>query len=160
MAFQNTVHLYPASAVAGDRASQNPMAYTFKNYLAGGTVKVGTFVWRDSTNGDTEVVNAGSGAPLGFVERELNNFNYTLDSEGTQNIVEGGNVAVAVRGDFYCVNSHASNSATVGQKAFASTTTGAVVFADTGATVSGYAETSFVAQTAGAAGELVVISNM
>ena len=158
--FQKSVNLYPAAAVAGDRASQNPMYYTARNFLAGGPVRVGSFVWRDSGNGASEVVNSGSGAPLGFVEREMNNFNYALTTEGTQEIPEGGAVTVALRGDFYVENSHESNAASIGQKAFAKLTDGSVVFAAAGASVSGYAETGFSAQTDGAPGELVIISNM
>lgn len=156
MSFQSSVNLYPAAAVAGDRASQNPTVYMPFNYKAGSAaVKVGGFVWNDSTNAD-EVVAAGSGAPLGFVERELNKVNYNLTSEGTLTLSEGSNLAVAVKGDFYVV---ADGTVTVGMKAYASLTTGAVTFDDAGETKSGYIETSFKALTAGASGDLIVMSN-
>lgn len=155
---QKTVNLYPAAAVQGDRASQNPFVYTPQNYLAGTNgVTVGTFVWESSEEGDPkQVVNTGTGAPLGFVERILANYNYDLTSEGTMLIPEGGLVTVALRGDFYVA---ADTTVTVGMAVFASTTNGAVKFATAGSTQSGYVETPYKAMTAGAQGDMIIISN-
>lgn len=155
---QKTVNMYPAAAVQGDRASQNPFVYTPQNYLAGTNgVTVGTFVWESSEEGDPkQVVNTGTGAPLGFVERVLANYNYDLTSEGTMLIPEGGLVTVALRGDFYVA---ADTTVTVGMAVFASTTNGAVKFATAGSTQSGYVETPYKAMTAGAQGDMIIISN-
>lgn len=155
---QKTVNMYPAAAVQGDRASQNPFVYTPQNYLAGTNgVTVGTFVWESSEEGDPKrVVNTGTGAPLGFVERILANYNYDLTSEGTMLIPEGGLVTVALRGDFYVA---ADTTVTVGMAVFASTTNGAVKFATAGSTQSGYVETPYKAMTAGAQGDMIIISN-
>lgn len=155
---QKTVNMYPAAAVQGDRASQNPFVYTPQNYLAGTNgVTVGTFVWESSEEGDPkQVVNTGTGAPLGFVERILANYNYDLTSEGTMLIPEGGLVTVALRGDFYVA---ADTTVTVGMAVFASTTNGAVKFATAGSTQSGYVETPYKAMTAGAQGDMIIISN-
>lgn len=155
---QKTVNMYPAAAVQGDRASQNPFIYTPQNYLAGTNgVTVGTFVWESSEEGDPkQVVNTGTGAPLGFVERVLANYNYDLTSEGTMLIPEGGLVTVALRGDFYVA---ADTTVTVGMAVFASTTNGAVKFATAGSTQSGYVETPYKAMTAGAQGDMIIISN-
>ena len=155
---QKTVNMYPAAAVQGDRASQNPFVYTPQNYLAGTNgVTVGTFVWESSEEGDPKrVVNTGTGAPLGFVERILANYNYDLTSEGTMLIPEGGLVTVALRGDFYVA---ADTTVTVGMAVFASTTNGTVKFATAGSTQSGYVETPYKAMTAGAQGDMIIISN-
>ena len=134
MAMQKKVNLYQAVAVQGDRASQNPTVYMPFNFLAGGNITVGTFVWQDPAN-PNEILNSGTGAPLGFIERILTNFNYVLTSEGTLIVEEGGELAVAVRGDFYAL---ADASVTVGMAVFANNTTGAVKFAEAGSTQSGY----------------------
>lgn len=155
MAMQKKVNLYQAAAVQGDRASQNPTVYMPFNFLAGGSITVGTFVWQDPAN-PNEILNSGTGAPLGFIERNLTNFNYVLTSEGTLIVEEGGELAVAVRGDFYAL---ADASVTVGMAVFANNTTGAVKFAEAGSTQSGYTETNWRALTAGAAGDLIIISN-
>lgn len=151
--FQKTVGFYNEAAVAGDRASQNPTVYVPANFLAGGTVQVGSFVWPDSTNPATEVVNAGSGTPLGFVERAINHDNFSVDVAGTLAIPEEGNVTVAMRGDFYVV---ADGAVSIGATVYANTETGAVTFTSGAKTV----DTGYVAMTAASAsGDLVVISN-
>ena len=157
MGLQKSVNLEPAAAVAGDRASQNPMVYYFENFkAASGGVTVGMFAFQDTTDG-TLVKNVGSSKPLGFVERTLEHFNYTTNSDGSLVIPAGGNVAVAIRGDFYVV---AAAAVTKGHKAYVNNTTGAITFAATGSTVTGATETDWTAMNAAAAaGDLVVISN-
>lgn len=150
-AFQKSVGFYNPEATKGDRASQNPTIYIPRNFLAGGTVKVGGFVWRDTTNPGTEVVAAGSGMPLGFVERTINHDNYTVTAEGSMDIIEGNNVTVAQRGDFYVV---ADASVSIGDVLYAKTATGAPTFSSSSA-----AETGYVAVTAGSSGDLIVVSN-
>ena len=158
MSFQTAVNLYPAPAVAGDRASQNPIVYMPYNFLAGDSaVAVGGFVWADSTHPTTEVVSSGSGKPLGFVERELNKPLYNLNSEGSLILPEGAELAVAVRGDFWVVG---ENAATVGKAVFVKSADGSKIkFNNSGETMSGYVETDFKALTAGSAGDLVIIGN-
>lgn len=151
-AFQKSVGFYNAPATAGDRASQNPTVYVPTNFLAGGTVKCGGFVWRDTTNPGTEVVAAGSGAPLGFIERTINHDNFNINVEGTLAIAEGGNVTVAMRGDFYTV---ADGAVSIGAPVYTEPATGAVTFTSTATTV----DTGYVAMTAGSSGDLVIVSN-
>ena len=154
MAFQKTVGLYNAPATVGDRASQNPTVYFPTNFLAGGTVKVGGFVWRDSTNGEKEVVATGTGKPLGFIERTINHPLDTVAVEGTLDIPEGSNVTVAMRGDFYV---KADASVAVGATVYAVLATGEVTFtAGSGTTV----DTGYKAMTSGTSGDMVIISNM
>lgn len=151
--FQKNVGFYNKTAIAGDRASQNPTVYVPTNFLAGGVVKVGGFVWRDTTNPATEVVASGSGAPLGFIERTINHDNFNIEVEGTLAIPEEGNVTVAQKGDFFVV---ADGAVSIGDKVYANTTTGAVTFTSG----EGAVDTGYVAMTAAAAtGELVIISN-
>lgn len=154
MAFQKTVGLYNVAATQGDRANQNPFVYFPTNFLAGGTVKVGGFVWRDATNGEREVVASGSGRPLGFVERTINHNNMNIALEGTLDIPEGGNVTVARRGDFFV---KADASVAVGATVYAKVASGEVTFtADSPNTV----DTGYIAVTSGAVGDMVIISNM
>jgi hypothetical protein len=120
--------------------------------LAGGTVKCGGFVWRDTTNPGTEVVAAGSGAPLGFIERTINHDNFNINVEGTLAIAEGGNVTVAMRGDFYVL---ADATVTIGAPVYTEPATGAVTFTSTATTV----DTGYVAMTAGSSGDLIIVSN-
>lgn len=151
--FQKSVGFYNEAAVAGDRASQNPTVYIPRNFLAGDDVKVGTFVWRDTTNPGTEVVNTGTGTPLGFIERTINHDNFDIDVAGTQVIPAEGNVTVAMRGDFFVV---ADGAVAIGDTVYASTTDGSITFTSGDDTV----DTGYVAMTAAAAsGEFVVISN-
>ena len=151
--FQKNVGFYNKTAIAGDRASQNPTVYVPTNFLAGGVVNVGGFVWRDTTNPATEVVASGSGTPLGFIERTINHDNFDISVEGTLAIPEEGNVTVAQKGDFFVV---ADGAVSIGDKVYANTTTGAVTFTSG----EGAVDTGYVAMTAAAAtGELVIISN-
>ena len=151
--FQKNVGFYNKTAIAGDRASQNPTVYVPTNFLAGGVVNVGGFVWRDTTNPATEVVASGSGAPLGFIERTINHDNFDISVEGTLAIPDEGNVTVAQKGDFFVV---ADGAVSIGDKVYANTTTGAVTFTSG----EGAVDTGYVAMTAAAAtGELVIISN-
>ena len=151
--FQKSVGFYNEAATAGDRASQNPVVYVPQNFLAGGTVNVASFVWRDSTNPATEVVNAGSGAPLGFVERTINHDNFDVDVAGTLAIPEEGNVTVAKKGDFFVP---ADGAVSIGATVYADTTDGSITFTSGDDTV----DSGFKAVTAASAsGELVIISN-
>ena len=157
MGLQKSVNIACAPAVAGDCASQNPMVYYFENFKAGASgITVGGFAYIDTT--DPTLVNAvGTGAPLGFVERSLEHFNYDTSSDGSLVIPAGGNVAVAIRGDFYI---EAPAAVSVGDVAFVDNTTGEVSFDAPGTTVSGSTETAWTAMTeAAAAGDLIVISN-
>lgn len=157
MGLQKSVDIACAPAVAGDRASQNPMVYYFENFkAASGGVTVGAFAFQDSTD-PTLVKNAAAGKPLGFVERTLEHFNYNAAADGSLVIPAGGNVAVAIRGDFYVV---AGAAVTKGHKAYVNNTTGAITFAASGSSVTGATETDWTAMNAAAAaGDLVVISN-
>jgi len=68
----------------------------------------------------------------------------------------GMEVALYTSGEFMV---RAPATVTIGQKAFASTTDGSINFAAAGATVAGSTETKFFAWTAGATGDIVIISD-
>ena len=152
--FQNKVNLVPAVGLPGAYAAVNPIVSTAKGYIAKVNVPVGGFCWEDAT--DAGHVNpSGSGAPLGFVVREVA---YVLDTDADAiNFVPaGGNVSVQKKGDFFV---QAAVAVTKGQKVFADTTTGAVKAGAAGGTVSGAVETDFYFVTTAEANEISVISN-
>jgi len=152
--FQNKVNLVPAVGLPGAYAAVNPIVSTAKGYIAKVNVPVGGFCWEDTTDAG-QVNPSGSGAPLGFVVREVA---YVLDTDADAiNFVPaGGNVSVQKKGDFFV---QAAVAVTKGQKVFADTTTGAVKAGAAGGTVSGAVETDFYFVTTADANEISVISN-
>ncbi|HCR2010172.1 TPA: hypothetical protein ONC52_001994 [Enterobacter asburiae] len=156
MGLQSQVGLYYSGAVAGDRASQNPVVYRPKNPLAQGIVTVGNFVFQGTDPANQ--VSASGSVVAGFVERLINYYNYTITSPGTLSVPDKTPVTVALKGDFY-VAYNQSATPTLGQKAFASTTDGSIVFANAGATVSGHVETGFAVREVRSTDGLVMISN-
>lgn len=151
--FQNKVNLVPAIGLPGAYAAVNPIVSTAKGYIAKVNVPVGGFCWEDATDAG-QVNPSGTGAPLGFVVREVA---YTMCNEDAINYVPaGGNVSVQKKGDFFV---QAAVAVTKGQKVFADTTTGAVKAGAAGGTVSGAVETDFYFVTTAEANEISVISN-
>ena len=152
--FQNKVNLVPAVGLPGAYAAVNPIVSTAKGYIAKVNVPVGGFCWEDATDAG-QVNPSGTGAPLGFVVREVA---YVLDTDADAiNFVpSGGNVSVQKKGDFFV---QAAVAVTKGQKVFADTTTGAVKAGAAGGTVSGAVETDFYFVTTAEANEISVISN-
>lgn len=151
--YQQEVGKYNKEAIAGDRANQQEVIYTPINLVTPadlGTavaVKVGNFAWR---KGADQAVGAGTGAPVGFVERVQNYQYYDIDSEGTLVVPNGAAVEIAVKGDFFV---QADASVSVGDTVYANNTTGAATFSSSGAT-----DTGFKAFTAGASGDMVIIT--
>jgi hypothetical protein len=159
--FQQSIGVAAPVAVAGDKASLNPAVYTAIGYLAGDdAVTVGHFVFPEASpvEGDVPkaVSTAASGAPLGFLERNLSYANYDFRSLGTMTVPKYANLNIAVKGDFYAVS---STAATAGQKVFATLADGSIQTGAAGASISGAVETSFSVITGGDAGENIIISN-
>ena len=152
--FQNKVNLAPAIGLPGAYAAVNPIVSTAKGYIAKVNVPVGGFCWEDTTNAG-QVNPSGSGAPLGFVVREVA-YVLNTDADAINYVPAGGNVSVQKKGDFFV---RAAVAVTKGQKVFADTTTGAVKAGEAGATVSGAVETDFYFVTTAEANEISVISN-
>lgn len=161
MTFPSQVNVVPAIGVAGDFASTNPRVSVINQqgaFVAGvGGVNVGLFAWADVTFNRT-VLNAGTGAPTGFVAREQQAMIVLYLAENSFNIPAGMAVTLYSAGDFFVANAGAG-AVTIGMKAFASLTTGAVQFAATGATIAGFIETKWVARTFAGIGELVKMSS-
>ena len=163
--FQTTVNLQQAAAVEGDFASANPRRSVVShegNLIAGtGGVTVARFAWADAAG---KVTNAGSGVPTGFVARSGQQGAAQITTylaETSMVILQGYAVTLHESGDFWA--KHITNRATVGQKVFASVTTGQIQTAGAGAIVDGYIETAFRVSGfpvggAGEVGELIVIS--
>lgn len=156
MALQQQVGLYYSGAVAGDKASHNPVVYRPRNPLAEGAVTVGNFVFQ-GTDPANQVKASGS-VVAGFVQRIINYYNYTITSSGTLTITDETPVTVALKGDFYAAFNQ-STTPTIGQKAFASTTDGSITYAAAGETVSGHVETGFFVREVREEDGLVMISN-
>ena len=152
MTFQAQVNMQPAPAVAGDFASANPRATALAGpgqIVAGASgVTVGTFVWVASG----VAANAGAGVPSGFVHREVNALITAFLAETSNVIPAGLPMSVYTQGDFWVST---GTVATIGQKVFASNTTGQIQTAAAGATVAGYTETKWFVASAGAVGELI-----
>lgn len=155
--FQSQVDLYISEGVAGDPVTPNQAVYTPVNFLAGeGGVDVGAFAFADSTYPSTIAKAAGSGQPLGIVQRNLSYPNYTLTSIGTLHVPEGEGLTIAVKGDFWMV---APADAAVGKKVFVNNTTGAITINTAGTSVEGATETPWVVKTPATSGGMMVVSN-
>ena len=157
--FQNTVTVNPAYAVEGDFASDNPRANVLNSPEDGltagaGGVTIGRFAWVKQAN--QTVSNNGTGAPDGFISRHYNALINALTEEASMLIPAGRTLALHSKGDFWAKT---KTVATVGQKVFASTTTGEISTGTAGATVSGSVETSFYVASAGGANELIKITS-
>lgn len=159
MPFQTVVNTYQAPATPGQFASANPRACVlagpggFVADSAGATV--GRFAWVDSST-NTKASNAGSGAPRGLIAFELQATITTWLAESGSLIQPGMPVTLFDQGDFWV---QTLTIATVGQKVFASNTDGTVKTGAAGATISGYTETKWFVDSAGAANELIKISS-
>ncbi|USA53862.1 hypothetical protein NDN13_01330 [Acinetobacter sp. C32I] len=155
MGFQKQVQLQQAPAVAGDFASNNPRAALLAGegaLVAGATgAVVGRFAW--AVNG--VVSNAGSGKPQGFIHRENQALITTWLDEASNVIPQGLSLTIHVAGDFWA---QTLTNATVGQKVYASLTTGDVKTEAAGATVAGYIETDWLVASAASANELIKIT--
>lgn len=163
--FQTTVNLQQAAAVEGDFASTNPRrsVVSHEGTLVAGTggVTVARFAWVDGTG---KVTNAGAGVPTGFVARSGQQGSAVITTylaETSMQILQGFEVTLHESGDFWA--KQLIFPATVGQKVFASLTTGQIQTDFAGATIAGYIETAFrvsgfPAGGGGAVGELFVIS--
>jgi hypothetical protein len=156
MGFQTQVYDQPNPAVEGDFASANPRS----TVLAGpgglvsgsGGVTVGRFAWADANQA---VTNAGSGVPTGFLHREQQGLITTFLADSTMVVPQGLPVTLHSLGDFWVKT---GTVATLGQKVFASNTTGQIQTGAAGATIAGYTETKWFVGSAGAANSLIKIT--
>lgn len=160
MPFQSQVYVEPAIGVAGRFASNNPYAtyVASEGALVAGSagLTVAAFAWVDSENVTTSNASPSGEtvAPAGFVFNDGTASIANIYDESTMTFPEGYMVTLMVAGDFYAVS---TTAATVGQKIFASLTTGAISTGTAGATISGSVETEFYARSTGAAGDIIKI---
>lgn len=143
--FQSNVNQYPAPAVEGDFASDNPWASVDAGqgaFVAGSSgVVVGRFGWAAN---DGTVSNTGTGVPTGFVHRDLQALNFNLLSQATMTIPEGYAVTLMSAGDFWA---RCGSPATVGQKIFASLADGTLLANTGGTTIGAASVTGSIAAT-------------
>lgn len=142
--FPRTVQYQPAPAVEGDFASANPRASVLAGeaaLVAGSAgVTVGRFAWVSGNAAN----NFGSGAPAGFVHRELQAFITAWLGASSMLIPAARAMTLMNEGDFWV---RPVNAATVGQKAFADTATGEVIAAAAGATIAAASVTAAISGT-------------
>lgn len=163
MPFQTQVYSTQAKAVAGDFSTANPRHSAISvegGFVAGPNgLTVGLFAWADTATG-TILSNSGTGAPTCFIHRELDGVITTYLAEYGMTIPAGMGVGNMFDGGDPWVKNAGAGAVTVGMKAFANNTNGTISFAAAGATVAGSTETKWYARSAGAAGELVKMSNV
>lgn len=141
--FQSQVNVQPAPAVAGDFASTNPRQSVLAGpggLVAGALgVTVGRFAWLqtapvDANSAPQLVNNFGAGLPAGIVHREQQGLITTYLANAGMLIPQGFAMTLFKVADIWVKNDGATQCL-LGQKAFASLTTGQVSFAAAGATV-------------------------
>lgn len=154
MAFKQTVNTYPGIGIPGAYAAINPIVSTAKGYIASAACHIGGFVWAD-TKKEGYVKPTGTGHPLGFAVREITN-PLGIDIEASNTVPVGYPVSVEVKGDFFAVT---TTNATVGQKVFAAFANGAIITGDAKTPVTDAIETDFKVIQAGAANDVIIISN-
>jgi hypothetical protein len=146
--FQVQVGLQPAVAIAGNRASQNPI-FDYPagpgGLVAGSSLFVGRFAWVtppiDPNGTDTLANSFGNGAPQGFMMLNQQALNTTFLSYAGMQVQPGAQTSLKVGGDFWVVNS-GSTEAVPGQKAFAFVASGLVAFAAAGTVFGGASATA------------------
>lgn len=148
--FQQQVSTVPAPGVAGDFASANPVFTVLAGpgALVSGAqgLTIGHFCWLDPTALDPDnaaaIVNPfGTGPVAGFVHRNQQGLITTFLANASMTIPQGFPVTVMSGGDFWVKNDGAG-AATVGMKAYARFSDGAVTFAATASPSTGGSATS------------------
>ena len=164
--FPNNVGVQPGVAIEGDFASLNPRHTVLAGpggLIAGDSgVTVSRFGWlvaspADPNGAAKKVNNAGSGIPAGFIHREQQGLSTTYLGASGMTVPAGFPLTLFNSGDFWVKNVGSSANA-LGDKVFASLTTGDVKLAAAGATVAGYVETKWIARSIGGQNELLKIS--
>lgn len=147
--FQTQVYGQPAAAVAGDRASQNPI-FSYDagpgGLVSGTSLFVGRFAWVTPSpvdpNGTPIIANSfGGGAPDGFLMRNQQGLNTTFLSFAGMQVQPGAQTALQIAGDFWVVND-GTTEAEYGQKAFAYVANGKAAFAAAAAAFGGASSTT------------------
>lgn len=151
--FQAQVYQQPAAAVAGNRASQNPI-FSYDagpgGLVSGSSLFVGRFAWVTpplDPNGTPTIANSfGSGLPAGFLMNSMQGLNTTFLSFAGMQVQPGIECALQIGGDFWVVND-GSTEAVPNMKAYANFADGKVSFAATGSQATGAVVTAAIANT-------------
>jgi hypothetical protein len=152
--FQTQVYDQPAAAVAGNRASQNPL-FSYDagpgGLIAGSSLFTGRFAWVTQPfdpNGAPTVANSnGGGFPDGFLMNEQQALQPGYLSYFGSQVQPGFECTLQIAGDFWVVND-GTVEAQYGMKAFAYVATGKVAFAAAGTVFGGASSTgSTIANT-------------
>jgi hypothetical protein len=154
--FQQQVYSQPAAAVAGNRASSNPIA-TFSAGPGGlisgvGGVTVGKFAWvypPDDPNGGYQVALPTSLAPggsptvvpAGLVPNDQQAQNSPFLSNAGMTILQGYQMYLVTQGDWWVVNAGATVPIPNYSKAYAAVSDGSVFFANPGVVFGGASAT-------------------
>lgn len=154
MPFKKTVNTYPGIGIPGAYAAINPIVSTAKGYVASAACNIGGFVWADESKAGFVKPN-GTGRPLGFAVREITN-PLGINVEASNVVPVGYPVSVEVKGDFFAVT---ATAATVGQKVFAVLADGTIKTGAAQANLIDAIETDFEVIQAGAANDVIIISN-
>ena len=154
--FQTTTYALQAPGIAGDFASANPRSTALTSQVNGSVgfragpsgLTIGLFAWIDPSY--TFANNYGSGAPNGFVHRNLGALITTYLSAYGLTIPAGMMCSTIFdSGDFFVVN-NGTGIATPGMKAYANNVTGVATFAASGApTTAGTGTASTIAAGTG-----------
>lgn len=136
--FQVQVFDQPAAAVAGNRASMNPL-FSYDagpgGLVAGPSLFTGRFAWVTQPldpNGTPSIANSfGTGFPAGFLMNQQQALNPTYLSNAGQQVQPGFQISLQTAGDFWCIN-NGTTEAVYGMKAYANLVDGTVTFAPTG----------------------------
>jgi hypothetical protein len=157
--WQTQCYSQPAAAVAGNRASSNPIA----SYQGGGPgglvsgvggVVVGKFAWvypPDDPNGSYQVAKNTSLAPggsptvvpAGLVPNDQQAQNSTFLSNAGMTILQGYQMYLVTQGDWWVVNAGSTVPIPNYSKAFAAVSDGSVFFANPGSVFGGATATSY-----------------
>ena len=161
MDFQSTVNRFLSPAVEGDFATDNPR----KSMSAGEGqllspsegLTLGRFAWADAA-GLAHNAKPSGVARLGFAAREGQELAFiTTWLAGASMLVPGG-LPIVLHTDLDVWVRVTVAAATIGQKAFVSTTDGTMQPGAAGATIAGFQETPWFITRVAAVGELTVIS--
>lgn len=153
---QTQVYTDIALGVPGAKAA---LGFQFTYHANGlrapeGGLKVGSFAWLSATDPETLAAATGTGAPLGFIERNVSYYNpVAMGSEGTLTVPEGEGVLIATGGDYYA---KCATAAKAGQKVLVKTADGEISAGDAAAT--GQVDTGWTVTAGGAAGATIIIS--
>lgn len=154
MTVQINVGLEQAIGLPGQKATPDQFIYPAVMPVSKGVVTCGNFVWLEADG--RFATGAGTAQPLGIVERVIQYFDYDGRSPGTLEIQDNMTLTVGIRGDYWV---ETTTAATPGQTVYARQADGAIVTGDGTSVISGATVTAWKVLTAGAAGDMIKISN-